>query len=158
MLLWIPVSQIVSIRCKKRSMDLSDYIMVIVDDDELNRTVLKLLISQLVNSPSFHSKPFFIEAENGYEAYQKISLFPDSKIIVFTDIHMPIMDGASLISRIQENLNSFKKGIKIIVNSSISECELRSKLNSYKSYNYFLPKPASLTDIKTALIATENNE
>jgi len=129
-------------------------VIAIVDDDEINRHVLKLLVSQISDASHTTNSFFFIEAENGYEAFNKIKLFPEREIILFTDINMPIMDGTMLINLIHENVFHFIMGIKIIVNSSISEAELIDKVEDRSLYNYFISKPAKIVEIKKALKCT----
>jgi PAS domain S-box-containing protein len=65
--------------------------VLLVDDNAVNRQVVKLFMSQLA--------PTIVEAANGEEALQRLSEQPFD--IVLLDVHMPVMDGKETIKRIR---------------------------------------------------------
>ncbi|MEG1837476.1 MAG: response regulator, partial [Synergistaceae bacterium] len=88
--------------------------MLIVDDIDLNRTILNSCFSAEFN---------IVEAENGKEA---LTLLSKTQIdIIITDIMMPEMDGISLISALRKNSN-FTNLPVIAITSRGEEYELKA--------------------------------
>ena len=65
--------------------------ILLVDDNAVNRQVVKLFTAQL--------SPEFVEAVNGQEALDRLHDEPFD--IVLLDVHMPVMDGKEAIRRIR---------------------------------------------------------
>jgi PAS domain S-box-containing protein len=65
--------------------------VLLVDDNAVNRQVVKLFMSQL--------SPAIVEAANGQEALERLDEQPFD--IVLLDVHMPVMDGKEAIRRIR---------------------------------------------------------
>jgi signal transduction histidine kinase/ActR/RegA family two-component response regulator len=65
--------------------------ILLVDDNAVNRQVVKLFTAQL--------SPKFVEAVNGQEALDKLQREPFD--LVLLDVHMPVMDGKEAIRRIR---------------------------------------------------------
>jgi PAS domain S-box-containing protein len=65
--------------------------ILLVDDNAVNRQVVKLFTAQL--------SPKFVEAVNGQEALDRLQDEPFD--IVLLDVHMPVMDGKEAIKRIR---------------------------------------------------------
>ncbi len=63
-------------------------LMLIVDDDEINRVILKNM---------FLSDFIFEEAENGLVGLRKIEQYEDELCAVLLDVSMPVMDGVELL-------------------------------------------------------------
>ena len=71
--------------------DLMHARVLLVDDNAVNRQVVKLFLTQLA--------PQIVEAVNGQEAFD--CLAKQSFDIVLLDVHMPVMDGKEAIKRIR---------------------------------------------------------
>jgi CheY-like chemotaxis protein/nitrogen-specific signal transduction histidine kinase len=65
--------------------------ILLVDDNAVNRQVVKLFAAQLA--------PTFVEAVNGQEALDRLAEQPFD--IVLLDVHMPVMDGREAIKHIR---------------------------------------------------------
>ena len=73
--------------------------IIIIDDVELNRTIL---------GEAFSKKYDVLEAEDGWEGLEKIMANQDDIAAIFLDIIMPEMDGFSVLSEL-ENKEIMKK-------------------------------------------------
>ncbi len=72
--------------------------VLLVDDNAVNRQVVKLFLAQL--------SPKFVEAVNGQEALDRLH---DEKFdIVLLDVHMPVMDGKEAIRHIRASSNEWR--------------------------------------------------
>lgn len=111
------------------------YTILIVDDSELQREILKSNLSKIF---SFN----FLEANNGKEALKILSENKKIECIIL-DLVMPIMDGWSFL----EIYNKRKFSIPIIVNSSNDEIsDIINALNK-GCYDYFV-KPLKKEDLE----------
>jgi signal transduction histidine kinase/ActR/RegA family two-component response regulator len=73
--------------------------ILLVDDNAVNRQVVKLFTAQL--------SPRFVEAVNGQEALDRLH---DEKFdLVLLDVHMPVMDGKEAIRRIRASAESWRE-------------------------------------------------
>jgi CheY-like chemotaxis protein len=72
---------------------LDDLRVLVVDDNPLNRKVVRLLLAP--------HNAWIAEAENGLGALEQLDA--DTFDIVLLDAHMPVMDGATTIKRIRES-------------------------------------------------------
>ncbi len=66
-------------------------LMLIVDDDFINREVLKNIFNDYYS---------FEEAENGREGLSKVEKFKDSLCAILLDVNMPIMDGVEMLEEL----------------------------------------------------------
>lgn len=73
--------------------------IIIIDDVELNRTIL---------GEAFSKKYDVLEAQDGWEGLEKIMANQDDIAAIFLDIIMPEMDGFSVLSEL-ENKEIMKK-------------------------------------------------
>lgn len=120
--------------------------MLIVDDIEMNRAVLK---------EHFHSEFNIYEAEQGVKALEILAATQID--IVITDIFMPVMNGLELIRRIKANqkftnvvsiaitewgedfeLRALEAGADDFINKPFRIELLRHRINSILSNNHFL--------------------
>jgi len=92
-----------------RGIDLSNYTILVVDDDEINRTVIRHMLKGLSSSVAM--------AENGSLAMKYLNDHINQEIILLLDINMPVMDGYEVIRRIRDNKNTYPK-VKTIVLSA----------------------------------------
>lgn len=72
--------------------------ILLVDDNAVNRQVVKLFTAQLA--------PKFVEAVNGQEALDR--LHRDEFDLVLLDVHMPVMDGKEAIKRIRGSSEAWR--------------------------------------------------
>jgi PAS domain S-box-containing protein len=73
--------------------------ILLVDDNAVNRQVVKLFTAQL--------SPSFVEAANGQEALDR--LHDERFDIVLLDVHMPVMDGKEAIRRIRSSSEPWRE-------------------------------------------------
>jgi CheY-like chemotaxis protein/anti-sigma regulatory factor (Ser/Thr protein kinase) len=73
--------------------------ILLVDDNAVNRQVVKLFTAQL--------GPKFVEAVNGQEALDRLHDEPFD--LVLLDVHMPVMDGKEAIKRIRASQESWRE-------------------------------------------------
>ena len=118
-------------------------VFVIVDDHEICRKIIRFCLAGHAHNTTF------LEAENGKEALEKILDYKESKIVLFTDIEMPIMGGRQLINKIMGLRNEFKLGIDIVVVSSLSINSL--SIAEQEAIAYYIEKPTRKEDIEQAL-------
>jgi len=72
--------------------------ILLVDDNAVNRQVVKLFLAQL--------SPKFVEAVNGQEALDR--LHDEAFDIVLLDVHMPVMDGKEAIRHIRASAEAWR--------------------------------------------------
>lgn len=101
-------------------------IMLIVDDLEINRAILK---------EYFYEDYQIVEAENGEEAYEKLNTYEVG--IIVTDIFMPVMDGYELIKKVRQD--SRYSLIPIIAITENNESVMQKILDA--GANDFVTKP-----------------
>jgi phosphoserine phosphatase RsbU/P len=120
---------------------------VLVTDDEPD---LSKLISQSFRAQIKSGELSFEFAENGLVALDK--LLADTSInIVFTDINMPVMDGLTLLTKINEQ-NIFVKAV--VISAYGDMVNVRSAMN--KGAFDFITKPIEFTDLTTTLYKAIN--
>ncbi len=112
--------------------------ILIAEDVEMNRTLLKLMIAELL--PGVH----IIEAENGIQAVDAVkNQLPD---IILMDIQMPEMDGIEAASQIRR----INKTLPIIALTAGATSEKKQQaLNN--GMDDFLTKPIDETRLKNIL-------
>ena len=72
--------------------------ILLVDDNAVNRQVVKLFLAQLA--------PKFVEAVNGQEALDR--LHDEAFDLVLLDVHMPVMDGKEAIRHIRASAEAWR--------------------------------------------------
>ncbi len=116
-------------------------ILVVDDEPDLESLILQKFRSKIkAKEYEFHF------AQNGAEALEKIS--NDEKIdLILTDINMPVMDGLTLLSKINE-LNN--KLLKSVIVSAYGDMEnIRTAMNR-GAYD-FITKPIDLKDLEITI-------
>lgn len=82
------------------------YTILIADDDEINRVVLKYMLKGLGVE--------IVSVSDGEEAMNYLKAYPKNKVILLLDLNMPNMDGNEVIARV--NLDrSINNRVRIIV-------------------------------------------
>ncbi len=120
------------------------YSVVIAEDEEL-------LLHNLVKKVETSDTDFEVvgTAQTGIQAYELVEkLTPD---LVITDIRMPVMDGITLIKKIQDNypLTDF------IITSGYSDFEYTKSAIQLKVTEYLL-KPVDPDELKSTLLQLRN--
>lgn len=105
--------------------------VLVVDDDVMNRLVLKMHMGV--------DKFVITEAENGLIAFNYILEKPEIKHVLL-DLNMPVMDGFSFIEQCNKNIPDRK--LKIHVTSAYSERDFlvfvaERKINTDNVINFF---------------------
>ena len=124
--------------------NLSEIIVLVVDDSGLNRLVLSSVIKKQGLFP--------LECANGLEALtlvQQLRANPNTtslKILIFMDIEMPVMDGLEATAKILQ----LYKSITIYAVTAYASEEERKKCFAV-GMKMFLKKPISVAQIKTAI-------
>jgi CheY-like chemotaxis protein len=106
--------------------------VLIVDDQAMNRLVLKRLLSRFA-ALTVH------EAEDGEVAWEKLPLFDPA--LIFCDIFMPKVDGLSFMMRLREH--PLYSDIPVIITSAGKDREVLLKLKELGITDYLL-KPYEL--------------
>jgi len=122
--------------------------VLIVDDSGAMRKIIK----KTIKISGFDVENFY-EAENGKEA---LEVLKDKWVdIVLTDIHMPEMDGISLLKNIRED--DVLKGLPIIV---ISTEGRKKKVQEALNFgaNGYVKKPFKPEEIKNILLQVLGEE
>lgn len=114
---------------------------LIIDDDEINNTFCKFIITKVGLEGQFQS---FTNPEAGLEFVTGILNNKDyDKIILFLDINMPIMNGWDFLREF-EKIYCSQTDIRIyILSSSISDEDI-SQAKANKFVEDFISKPLSV--------------
>ena len=103
--------------------------VLIVDDNQINRQILKKILKEYYN---------VIEAENGQVALDILSNKKVEYSAVLLDLTMPVMDGYTFLNHVQKD--SRLKSVPIIVTTSHSETEKEIKALEMGAWD-FVTKP-----------------
>ena len=113
---------------------------LIVEDNKINQLVASKQL-ELLNITS-------TMADNGKDGLQKLLLNkPD---IVFVDLHMPVMDGFSMISELKQNADFAELPI-VIISASVGDEDIK-KANEL-GVNHYVTKPFLLEDLEQVVHA-----
>jgi len=114
---------------------------LIIDDDEINNTFCRFIISKAGIEGHFQS---FTDPEEGLKFVADILINKHyDKVVLFLDINMPIMTGWDFLKEF-EKIYSYQTEIKIyILSSSISEDD-KSHAQANKYVKDFISKPLSI--------------
>ncbi|WNO09340.1 response regulator [Teredinibacter sp. KSP-S5-2] len=123
----------------------ADLNVLVAEDNAVNRMVIEGLLNKFEIDPDF--------AENGQQAFDKITQ-PNAKYdLVFMDCEMPEMDGFEATEKIREwESNQASKPIPIIALTAHVETEHRQRVFDC-GMNYYLPKPISIDRLSEGLSA-----
>jgi len=123
--------------------------ILIVDDNDFNRVIAKKMVSKYGT--------FIDEAENGVVAIEKVSrmqkTYPDSTLLVFMDLDMPIMNGIEATRKIRQNPNQPKPYITALT-AFASEGERNSCIEA--GMDWFLSKPLTKSNLEDLMENVKN--
>lgn len=122
--------------------DLSSLIILVAEDNMMNRLLLKKVLSKWNNEPVF--------AENGQEAVDlaKAQYFD----VILMDLHMPIMDGYNAAKSIRQLDDLQKSQIPIIAFTASVSHNLQEKIMAF-GMNDYIYKPFNPKDLYNKLNA-----
>jgi adenylate cyclase len=118
--------------------------IMIVDDENDFEQLIRQKFRRQIREQEYE----FIFAQNGKEALEKLEANPDVEI-VFSDINMPIMDGLTLLVK----LNEINPLLKAVIVSAYGDMEnIRCAMN--RGAFDFICKPIQFEDLELTLIKT----
>ncbi len=118
---------------------------ILVVDDE---TDLEILIRQKFRQKIREKHYEFVFAENGKQALEQLAAHPDIDVIL-SDINMPVMDGLTLLSR----LNELQLLVKSVVVSAYGDMNnIRTAMN--RGAFDFVTKPVNFEDLELTIEKT----
>jgi adenylate cyclase len=118
---------------------------ILVVDDEAD---LELLIKQKFRRKIRENVYEFIFAANGQEALAALTRHPDTDIIL-SDINMPVMDGLTLLTKLQEA----NPVVKTVMVSAYGDMQnIRTAMN--RGAFDFVTKPVDFADLETTMDKT----
>ena len=82
------------------------YTLLIADDDNINRVILKHMLKSLEME--------IVSVSDGTDAMKYLYEYPDNKVIMLLDLNMPNMDGNEVIAKVNQD-NKLKNRVRIIV-------------------------------------------
>ncbi len=117
----------------------SPQLVLIVDDQEINRDVLGMILEDYYD---------LIYACDGQEAIQKIEEYQDKLSLIMLDLMMPVMDGFQVLSHVHES-ESLQR-IPIIVLTAEKDAELRALQMGAAD---FITKPFDMHEVIRARVS-----
>jgi two-component system chemotaxis response regulator CheY len=120
------------------------YTVMVVDDSEIVRSVLERTLT-LTKLPI----DSFIQAENGKDALEKLS--GNWVDIVFSDLHMPEIDGMGLVTAMSQNAELREIPVFIISTEGNKSC-IDALLK--KGVKGFLRKPFTPEKLRDLMVET----
>jgi CheY-like chemotaxis protein len=113
-------------------------LILVVDDKEINRLMLKAMLSDVYN---------IVEASNGQQALEQLDNYENSIKAILLDLIMPVMDGHEFMAKVKETDHA---SIPIIVLTGASDPEVEE--NALKAgASDFITKPYQPTVLKRRL-------
>ena len=118
--------------------------IMIVDDENDFEQLIRQKFRRQIREQEYE----FVFAQNGKDALEKLDLNPDIEI-VFSDINMPIMDGLTLLVK----LNEKNPLLKAVIVSAYGDMEnIRVAMN--RGAFDFICKPIQFADLELTLLKT----
>lgn len=103
--------------------------ILIVDDSEINRDVLKMLLGDRYN---------ILMAEDGEQALDIVTKYQDELLLILLDLHMPKKDGYEVMAELQKEGVSAR--IPILVITAENDANVESKCFELGAFD-FVSKP-----------------
>lgn len=121
-------------------------VRILVADDEPD---LEHLIRQKFRKKIKENEYEFVFAQNGVEALQQLS---DNETInlILTDINMPVMDGLTLLTKINEMNNRLMRSVIVSAYGDIDNIRTAMNRGAYD----FVTKPIDLNDLEITIEKT----
>lgn len=117
--------------------DLSDFTLLITDDDSISRMILRIKLRELEMPVE--------EASNGNQALEIIHRLNGRPIVQLLDLNMPELDGYDLINFMQATPEKYGHVKTIVLSGSPSGAFYAEKIGEYISA--YAEKPIDAKDI-----------
>ena len=118
--------------------------LLVVDDEE----DLELLIRQRFRRHIRQGEIDFVFAHNGKEALEKLAEHPEIRLVL-SDINMPVMDGLTLLSQLED----VRPEIRAVIVSAYGDMEnIRTAMN--RGAFDFVTKPIDFNDLEVTIRKT----
>lgn len=118
--------------------------LLVVDDQAVNRTVARRLLDQLGHEADV--------ADNGQSGLRKLEA--QAYDLVLLDLHMPVMDGLTMLSTLRAHPDPRVRRTPVIVVTADAQPSVRLRCTQLGG-KHFLPKPISLGGLQEALDTVE---
>ena len=118
--------------------------IMIVDDENDFEQLIRQKFRRQIREQEYE----FIFAQNGKDALEKLEVNPDIEI-VFSDINMPIMDGLTLLVKLNEK-NPLLKAVIVSAYGDMDNIRVAMNRGAFD----FICKPIQFTDLELTLLKT----
>ncbi len=118
--------------------------IMIVDDENDFEQLIRQKFRRQIREQEYE----FVFAQNGKDALEKLELNPDIEI-VFSDINMPIMDGLTLLLKLNEK-NPLLKAVIVSAYGDMDNIRVAMNRGAFD----FICKPIQFADLELTLLKT----
>ena len=118
--------------------------IMIVDDENDFEQLIRQKFRRQIREQEYE----FVFAQNGKDALEKLDLNPDIEI-VFSDINMPIMDGLTLLVKLNEK-NPLLKAVIVSAYGDMDNIRVAMNRGAFD----FICKPIQFADLELTLLKT----
>ena len=118
--------------------------IMIVDDENDFEQLIRQKFRRQIREQEYE----FVFAQNGKDALEKLDLNPDVEI-VFSDINMPIMDGLTLLLKLNEK-NPLLKAVIVSAYGDMDNIRVAMNRGAFD----FICKPIQFADLELTLLKT----
>ena len=118
--------------------------IMIVDDENDFEQLIRQKFRRQIREQEYE----FVFAQNGKDALEKLDLNPDIEI-VFSDINMPIMDGLTLLLKLNEK-NPLLKAVIVSAYGDMDNIRVAMNRGAFD----FICKPIQFADLELTLLKT----
>src|SRR5690349_17000270 len=119
--------------------------ILVVDDEADLEALVKQKFRQKIRDKEYE----FVFASNGQHALEQIALFPDMDVAL-VDINMPVMDGLTLLSHLNE-MNTLLKAVMVSAYSDMDNIRTAMNLGAFD----FVTKPVNFNDLELTIEKTK---
>jgi adenylate cyclase len=119
--------------------------ILVVDDEADLEALVKQKFRQKIRDKEYE----FVFASNGQHALEQIALYPDMDVAL-VDINMPVMDGLTLLSRINE-MNTLLKAVIVSAYGDMDNIRTAMNLGAFD----FVTKPVNFNDLELTIEKTK---
>lgn len=124
------------------TLQLSDCLILITDDDVINRVVLKHMLKDVGIKLE--------EATDGEECLAAIKNSNAKRVIVLLDLNMPVMDGYDVIKQVKSQPSDFEHIRILVVSASLYSHFAKSGLS--ENIDGYIEKPVDKEHLLTKVL------